>query len=41
MRDVIARLEHLEQALKDEGARVSDTLTAQVNRLEPHINRAG
>ena len=41
MRDIVARLEHVEQALKDEVGRVSDLLTAQVNRPEPHVKRAG
>jgi len=41
MRDIVARLEHVEQALKDEVGRVSDLLTAQVNRTEPHVKRAG
>lgn len=41
MRNVVARLEHLEQALRDEVGRLSDMLTAQVNRPEPHINHAG
>ena len=41
MRDIVARLEHVEQALKDEVGRVSDLLTAQVNGPEPHVKRAG
>jgi len=41
MRDIVARLEHVEQALKDEVGRVSDLLPAQVNRPEPHVKRAG
>ena len=41
MRDIVARLETVEQALKDDVGRVSDLLTAQVNRPEPHVKRAG
>lgn len=41
MRDVVARLEHVEQALKDEVGRVSDLLTAHVDRPGPDFRRAG
>lgn len=40
-RNVIARLEHVEQVVKDEVDRASHTLMSHVDRLEPHVSRAG
>jgi hypothetical protein len=36
--DVNARLGHVEQVLKEEVTRAIDALTAQVDRLERHVN---
>jgi len=39
MRNIVARLEHMEQVVKDEVEHSRHALTAHVDRLEPHIKR--